>query len=75
MLLEEFAEQVWRPRCMRLRECTRVGYESAWRCHIQPKWGRADMESLTANDIEEWLGSSNTAAEAVVYVDAWYAYA
>lgn len=64
MLLEEFAEQVWRPRCMRLRECTRVGYESAWRCHIQPKWAGVDMESLTASAIEEWLGSFGKAGAA-----------
>ena len=46
------------------RECTRVGYESAYRCHIQPKWADVDMESITANDIEEWLGSFNQAGAA-----------
>ena len=55
MLLVEFVEQVWRPRCERLRECTRVGYESAWNCHIAPKWGITDMGDITPDGIEDWL--------------------
>ena len=39
MLSGTFANEVWRPSCGKLRECTRVGYESAYRCHIQPKKG------------------------------------
>lgn len=64
MLFDTFATTVWKPSCARLRECTRVGYESAYRCHIQSKWGGADMESITASDIEEWLGSFNQAGAA-----------
>ena len=51
MLLGTFVNEVWWPSCGKLRECTRVGYESAYRCHIQPKWADVDMESITANDI------------------------
>lgn len=64
MLLGTFVDDVWWPSCGKLRECTRVGYESAYRCHIQPKWAGVDMESITANDIEEWLGSFNQAGAA-----------
>ena len=64
MLLGTFVDEVWWPSCGKLRECTRVGYESAYRCHIQPKWAGVDMESITANDIEEWLGSFNQAGAA-----------
>ena len=64
MLLGTFVNEVWWPSCGKLRECTRVGYESAYRCHIQPKWAGVDMESITANDIEEWLGSFNQAGAA-----------
>ena len=64
MLLGTFVNEVWWPSCGKLRECTRVGYESAYRCHIQPKWADVDMESITANDIEEWLGSFNQAGAA-----------
>ena len=31
----------------KLRECTRVGYRSAYRCRIQPKWADVDA-SITA---------------------------
>lgn len=55
MLLGEFVEQVWRPKCERLRECTRVGYESAWRLHINPRWGGTDMGDITPDAIEDWL--------------------
>lgn len=64
MLLGTFVNEVWWPSCGKLRECTRVGYESAYRCHIQPKWADVDMESITANDIEEWLGSFDQAGAA-----------
>lgn len=64
MLLGTFVDDVWWPSCARLRECTRVGYESAYRCHIQSKWGDVDMESITAPDIEEWLGSFKRAGAA-----------
>ena len=64
MLLGTFVNEVWWPSCGKLRECTRVGYESAYRCHIQPKWPGVDMQAITANDIEEWLGSFNQAGAA-----------
>lgn len=64
MLLGTFVDDVWWPSCARLRECTRVGYESAYRCHIQSKWGGVDMESITASDIEEWLGAFKLAGAA-----------
>ncbi len=64
MLLGTFVDDVWWPSCARLRECTRVGYESAYRCHIQSKWGGVEMESITASDIEEWLGSFKRAGAA-----------
>ena len=64
MLLGTFVDDVWWPSCARLRECTRVGYKSAYRCHIQSKWGGVDMESITASDIEEWLGSFKRAGAA-----------
>ena len=38
MLFKTFVEETWRPSIGRLRECTRVGYESTLRCHILPKW-------------------------------------
>ena len=41
-----------------------VGYESSYRCHIRSRWGGVDLESITASDIEEWLGSFEQAGAA-----------
>lgn len=57
MLFEAFVEYVWKPSISRLRECTRVGYLSALRVHILPRWENVDMESITVTGIESWLDS------------------
>ena len=57
MLFETFVEETWRPSIGRLRECTRVGYESTLRCHILPKWAGTDMDAISVADIESWLDS------------------
>ncbi|KAB5910940.1 site-specific integrase [Bifidobacterium adolescentis] len=41
-----------------------MGYESSYRCHIRSRWGGVDLESITASDIEEWLGSFEQAGAA-----------
>lgn len=64
MLLGTFVDEAWWPACAKLRECTRVGYESSYRCHIRSRWGGVDLESITASDIEEWLGSFEQAGAA-----------
>ena len=57
MLFDTFVTTVWKPSCAKLRECTKVGYESALNCHILPQWSGRDMESITVADIESWLDS------------------
>ena len=57
MLFDMFADTVWRPSCVKLRECTKVGYESALACHILPRWRGKDIDSITVADIESWLDS------------------
>ena len=57
MLFDTFADTVWRPSCVKLRECTKVGYESALACHILPRWRGKDIDSITVADIESWLDS------------------
>ena len=64
MLLGTFVDEVWWPACAKRRECTRGGYESSYRCHIRSRWGGVDLESITASDIEEWLGSFEQAGAA-----------
>lgn len=55
MLLSVFHDEVWLPSCANLRECTMVGYESAWRCHIVDAFGGFEIDSITAGMIETWM--------------------
>lgn len=64
MLFGEFVSKVWWPSCRRLRECTKVGYESAWRRHVGRRWSDVDMESIGVDDVEEWLSSFEKAGAA-----------
>lgn len=58
MTLEEFYLEHWWPYCTdRLRECTRVGYESAWRLHVSPTFGSTDLDEITPEAIDRWLAS------------------
>lgn len=57
MLFDTFVTTVWKPSCAKLRECTKVGYESALNCHILPQWGGRDMDAISVADIESWLDS------------------
>lgn len=52
MLFDTFVNTVWKPSCVKLRECTLVGYESALNRHILPKWSGKDLDSITVADIE-----------------------
>ena len=57
MKLDEFVETKFWPYCSKLRESTVVGYESAYRCHVYPKFGEWELESIGVEDIELWLAS------------------
>ena len=49
MLLGTFVDEVWWPACAKLRECTRVGYESSYRCHIRSRWSYAIEGIISQN--------------------------
>ncbi len=55
MLLSVFHDDHWLPGIEHLRECTRIGYESAWRRHIMPALGHIDMEDIDVETVESWL--------------------
>ena len=64
MLLNEYWDESYWPACGRLRECTRVGYASAWRRHIRPELGDMDLADLTGPRIQSWLDSITSAGAA-----------
>lgn len=56
MLLREFWNDRFWPYCTRnLRESTCVGYESAWRLHVAPRFGAMQMESISVELVDKWL--------------------
>lgn len=56
MLLQEFWNGRFWPYCTRnLRESTCVGYESAWRLHVAPRFGAMQMESISVELVDKWL--------------------
>lgn len=57
MILDVFHDEHWLQSTMNLRECTRIGYESAWRRHIQPAFGYMEMQEISAERIDTWLAS------------------
>lgn len=56
MILADFIDKIyWNDRA-RLRECTIVGYQSAYNQHIKPKWGTLDLDSEpNTENISVWL--------------------
>lgn len=56
MLLREFWNDRFWPYCTaNLRESTCVGYESAWRLHVAPRFGAMQMESISVELVDKWL--------------------
>lgn len=57
MKLKEAAALYIAEKRERRRESTVEGYVSALRCHVLPRWGEADIESIDPADIQEWIDS------------------
>lgn len=57
---DEYWADHYQPSVKGLRECTRAGYESAWRIHIQPAWADRELADATVERIESWLAAIST---------------
>jgi hypothetical protein len=55
MNLNDFHDLYYLPAIARLRECTRIGYESAWHLHLEPQLGGVEMEELSSEIVAMWL--------------------
>lgn len=66
MLFDTFVTTVWKPSCAKLRECTKVGYESALNCHILPQWSGRDMDEISV--VARQLGHSDIQTTARYYL-------
>ena len=57
MLFSEAATEYMADKRKRLRATTLEGYESAIRCHLLPAWGGREMETITFEEMQEWVDS------------------
>ena len=57
MLFEEAAERYIDDKRRRLRACTLEGYESALRCHLNPRWDGTELEDIEPEEIQAWVDS------------------
>ena len=57
MLFSEAAAEYMADKRKRLRETTLEGYESAIRCHLLPAWGGREIETITFEEMQEWVDS------------------
>lgn len=57
MLFSEAVAEYMADKRKRLRATTLEGYESAIRCHLLPAWGDREIESITFEEMQEWVDS------------------
>lgn len=57
MTINDFWQDIYMQHISGLRECTRIGYESAYRIHIKPALGDIQLDQLTVQTVEQWLHS------------------
>lgn len=57
MLFSEAAAEYMADKRKRLRATTLEGYESAIHCHLLPAWGGREMETITFEEMQEWVDS------------------
>lgn len=58
MNIQEIVESYYLPeKRARRRTNTVEGYESAFRCHVLPRWGSYEISEIERDDIQEWVDS------------------
>lgn len=61
-----------------VRPNTMEGYMSAIKCHLMPKWSGREMESITCDELQEWVdgfelpGAASKAFNTFRQVHRWY---
>lgn len=55
MVFSEAATEYMADKRKRLRATTLEGYESATRCHLLPRWGEREIETITFEQVQDWV--------------------
>lgn len=56
-MFSEAVELYWADKCKRLRGNTLEGYASALRKHVMPAFAGREVESITQDEVQEWVDS------------------
>lgn len=54
-VLRTFGEQWKTGRLARLKPSSRNTMETAWRVHVEPKWGNRAVSGIRASEVEDWV--------------------
>lgn len=54
-LVAEIAPTWLAAKKSRLKPSAYVGLDSAWRTHVEPRWGNTPIASIEISDVEEWI--------------------
>lgn len=44
-------------------------YESAWRLHVEPRWGRVSVAAVRREDVEDWVAEHSDAEASYTQID------
>lgn len=55
MLFSDAAAEYMSDKCKRLRATTLEGYRSAIRCHLMPMWGKREIETISFEQVQDWV--------------------
>lgn len=55
MLFSEAVTEYMGDKSKRLRATTLEGYRSAIRCHLMPQWGAREIETITFEEVQDWV--------------------
>lgn len=57
MFFETAVQSYWADKTKRLRGNTLEGYASAIRCHLMPMWSGRQIETITHDEVQDWVDS------------------
>lgn len=57
MLFSDAITEYMADKGKRLRATTLEGYRSAIRCHLMPQWDKREIESISFEEVQDWVDS------------------
>lgn len=57
MLFSDAITEYMADKGKRLRATTLEGYRSAIRCHLMPQWSKREIETISFEEVQDWVDS------------------